>query len=786
MTASSLLELATWIFLSGSTTGEDPRLQDVEPQHAAVVAAHALDVELHRRAIDVLEVGRERADSTWGDARLADEAVALWRPGERAPAYYELAVLGPDDAPRGYMVLSTDEHDAPIVEAAYDGDAPTAELRASAGESIERFYRLYTTVVAVDRRGRLVGQRGEFPEKMLGYDASWLELSAEARAGSTRWSDDEGLVEQPSAVGAGLRFEPWSSWSALLAQYSENRAPLFERDRRAAADAWTAERQLRDNGELLLHGEFRELPLLPRGSARTTVRGDGADHVNVVFAERSFEQDTVLRVFVGDVPATGVFEVDIDVRYADGAAETLRLNVSRSLPTDTLGMPARDVLSAPARGVSVTTVITPTSMGSGINCSKVALRLPGGDWLSSNGQQLRSLAPYPQDNELFGVVHFAPTEIALRAPNGKWVRAVGGGGGDARADADQPNAETRFTTFLADDKRSGFIGLRAPNRRHVLRPHGSTVDARTSNPRASRFKPELCQPRRQQAMWAGTSFDDAWTKTRKYSQIPANTEPNNRECSSGCGATVWAMLFGFHDYEASLEIPKWRNYKGLYRRDGSVDGPDEVAPEAFWIAKDTPHPGIANVMSEIMKHIGWGSSNCAGGQRWTAPGAMGNAGGYLEKRVKQAKLISDYDGAMLFTHGGKVKARDVISSGQPVALGMQDPHHYPLGIGWESMFYRAWDRAARKWHVERLRQYFVVHMGHAQRAATWIPYDSWFQGWLAVPEPLQPTPPATATSPSKPKTLQPKADLPPGTFDPKPGTGPLGPIGPIGPLNLND
>src|SRR5690606_12807205 len=94
----------------------------------------SLPADLHRRAVDVLEERRDLIDSPWVDASFRDAVVPMFRPGETAPADVELTVEGPDGQPRGFMVLSTGEHDHPIVHLAHEGPAPSARLQHAAGE----------------------------------------------------------------------------------------------------------------------------------------------------------------------------------------------------------------------------------------------------------------------------------------------------------------------------------------------------------------------------------------------------------------------------------------------------------------------------------------------------------------------------------------------------------------------------------------------------------------------------------------------------------------------------
>lgn len=753
----------------------------VSSDSVTVVATHELDVDLHRRAVEILEEARHLEASPWADARLSREAVALYRPGEARPGYVEIGVEGASGEPRGFLVLSTGEHDAPLIQAAFDGQTPTARLRARAKDAAPaKYYRLGHTYVAVDANGRMIAEVGRLPGKLVGYDASWLDLEPGARRGSAHWDDASGYRESLPQTTFAFGFDDWPSWSALVAGYATNRAPLHERDRRAARAAWEAERSLRANGETLEAGQFRELPLLPRGGVRYQVQGAGAQFVGTVLAERELEGDTVLRVFVEDVSETGVHPVDIDVRYGDGTREALRLNVTQSLPRDVMGAPTQarrpgDPAPPPGTGGSTVREVIAPLAAPGLDCRKVAFEaVRGNGYLRLSGTSISGDGNFPDGNALFTVDYTEGGRINLRAANGKWVRAVGQGGGEVRADAASPTAEATFYIF---EKREapGWYGLQTNDRTHFLvAHHGKTVDARAKSSRWSSFRPAYCEPTRLQSRWAGSSFDDAWSKVRKYNQLPPHTAPSTSQCASGCGGTAWAMLFGFHDYEASLGIPKWAPHTGLYRRDGSKSGPDEVAPEWFRDHGGTIRRGIANVVWEISSYMNdWSLAGCAPtGEKWTAPIIMGRAHKYLEGRVSGLALGSNYDGAMIFTHEGKTNARKVILQGQPVVIGMHDPLHYPLAFGWLSTKYRVWDRGSKRWSEHGQREHFVVHMGHEERAAEMVPYDTWFQGWLRAPEvahskPATPAPQPQQNTPSAPLPT-PTKPLPKLPANPKP------------------
>ena len=85
-------------------------------------------------------------------------------------------------------------------------------------------------------------------------------------------------------------------------------------------------------------------------------------------------------------------------------------------------------------------------------------------------------------------------------------------------------------------------------------------------------------------------------------------------CASGCGATAWAMVFGYVDRLAALGHHVWAPHWGIYRVDGGL-GADAVAPL-------TQDEGVRNMTREIRDHI---NTYCSGSQGSTKFTSMINA-----------------------------------------------------------------------------------------------------------------------------------------------------------------
>ncbi|MGH1340946.1 MAG: fascin domain-containing protein [Nannocystales bacterium] len=679
----------------------------------------SIPIELHRRAADFLEENRGEHGGTWADARLASEAEPMWRPGLSQPAYYEVAVLGPDGSSRGYISLSHGEHDFPVPIAAFGGVAPARELRDRVGDDRVVIYRLGLGAYVADLNGTEVGSSGDPVGRLHGFEPEWVEASSEASAGTYSWSDAAGVSETRAELGASISFTPWEDWSTLLSDYAENMEPLLRIQHDNATRHWAVERSLADNGEALRPGEFRDTPVLSRGGARFELSGLGQSYAHVELVERGFQGDAALRfVVVGDVPSGDPLPVDVNVTYGDGSRETIRFNVF---------------------GAAAPVGVAPVESVRAARCSQMAFQTDWRTYLHADGgggAEVNGRGRWIGDHELFNVVDRGVGQIALRTFGGQYVSAHNGGVEARAKTVGDPEV------FFLDSKRDGRFGLRSFKRQYV-RVHADgrvTADSPNFHDWES-FNLERCEPKRKTSLYAGAHWWDAWKKVRKYGQIPAHHGPSTSQCSSGCGATAWGMLFGFHDYEAAKSIGPWARHWGLFRKDGGY-GANATAPHTMWptswsslrlahrVVSDM-HPGVANMIWEISQKMNdWGLAGCSnGGQKWTAPVLMGRAHKYLEGR-SSVTLVSDYDGLSKMTEKGRNKAGDVLRAKQPVVIGIGYLEHYPLAFGYDYTRYRVWDRSKADWTPGVHREAFVIHSGHQEAFAELVPFDTWEQGWI--------------------------------------------------------
>lgn len=214
--------------------------------------------------------------------------------------------------------------------------------------------------------------------------------------------------------------------------------------------------------------------------------------------------------------------------------------------------------------------------------------------------------------------------------------------------------------------------------------------------------------------WAGNSLSQ-----RLYRQIRPRTGPNNKGCYSGCGATAWAMLFGWADYQAGNGNAAWKHRWGIYRQNGGK-GADDVAPRYM-------DNGVNLMTWEIRNHIDtwcWTTSGA------TFPWDMNEASEYLKGR-SGCRLSTSYNVLGIHTSGLREKARDsIINRKTPAIIGTGWLKHYPLAYG-----YRWRKRRVKKcfifcWHETEYQRQFYVNQGWGGSGNGWVNAGTWFVGSL--------------------------------------------------------
>ncbi|MBX3011016.1 MAG: hypothetical protein KF832_05890 [Caldilineaceae bacterium] len=210
--------------------------------------------------------------------------------------------------------------------------------------------------------------------------------------------------------------------------------------------------------------------------------------------------------------------------------------------------------------------------------------------------------------------------------------------------------------------------------------------------------------------WAGSHNDQ-----RLYDQIAANSFNNNFPCWSGCGATAWAMLFGWADHQAALNNPVWRHRNGIYRQNGGY-GADADAPR-------TMDAGIRNMTMEIRGYIG---TYCNNGGGWTQSSTMGRASTYLNGRSGATTRSLYANGWWIFgTSEEQVRDRAIsaIQSGRPVIIGRDS--HFPLAYGYAQQTKRSCFLFFCSTDYNR---WFYVNQGWGGSSNGWVTASAWFAG----------------------------------------------------------
>ena len=198
-----------------------------------------------------------------------------------------------------------------------------------------------------------------------------------------------------------------------------------------------------------------------------------------------------------------------------------------------------------------------------------------------------------------------------------------------------------------------------------------------------------------------------------YDQIPAHTRVNTSGCWSGCGATAWAMLFGWVDRRAAEGNASWVNHWGIYRVNGGL-GANAVAP----LNQDT---GVDNMTWEIRGYIG---TYCSGSGGATKMSRMIDAINYVKPRATAAATMSTrYDPTKLCWFGACNAARDlardqIVYRRSPVVLGADN--HYPMAYGYAERSKRScflW------WCSTDVSRWFWVNQGWGGSGNDWINAD---------------------------------------------------------------
>jgi hypothetical protein len=182
--------------------------------------------------------------------------------------------------------------------------------------------------------------------------------------------------------------------------------------------------------------------------------------------------------------------------------------------------------------------------------------------------------------------------------------------------------------------------------------------------------------------WAG-SPGQHHSEQRIYGQIDEGDPPNNSSCASGCGATAWAMLFGWADNQAAIANPYWEGRWGLYRANGGT-GADAIAPR-------TMDAGVKNMTWEIRNDVdtscvSWAGPDPGYTTMWDMKFGRLYTAGRSCVRVQTSWSI-----AVQEAQRNKAIA-SIRDRNTPAIILSNSLDHYPLAYGYR---YRCWWSAGR-------------------------------------------------------------------------------------------
>ena len=214
-----------------------------------------------------------------------------------------------------------------------------------------------------------------------------------------------------------------------------------------------------------------------------------------------------------------------------------------------------------------------------------------------------------------------------------------------------------------------------------------------------------------------TSWAAHHNDQRLYDQIAKHTGVNTSNCWSGCGATAWAMLFGWGDHRAWEQDPTWIGRNGLYRQNGGY-GADAHAP----LYQDA---GVNNMMWEIRNDI---NTFCLFGNGATLPSTMWKASFYLSGR-SYASISTSYNALGFGLPWLRDAARNsIVNRDVPVIIGTGFLSHYPLAYGYQE---RSRKINLGFWQATDYDRQFYVNMGWGSSSySQWVAAHTWFVGQL--------------------------------------------------------
>lgn len=303
------------------------------PSTGSGVATEKVPIEIYRRAATLLEELRDQ-EPNWKNAHFGSSVNLFFRPDmQQNPSYYEFVV-----EPSGFIILSANQNDAPISHFSSTGNPISnilVEKAKSSGKSAVKFYKLDSlSYAAEDAKGELASNLGDMPVKVSGMDSALMKtaqgsvnlkpLEGEGRDGKPPIVNRS--VEKTDTESLPIQFQKWESWSALKEGYASNYKVFLEAQRDEAAEEWTIQQFLMNNGEGLFPGDEYILALL-FPDATFDISGPGKDYIKVNMMKRTGVSDAIQIQVLSKVPPQGKVEFDISISYKNGQKENVKFAV---------------------------------------------------------------------------------------------------------------------------------------------------------------------------------------------------------------------------------------------------------------------------------------------------------------------------------------------------------------------------------------------------------------------------------------------------------------------------
>lgn len=340
-------------------------------------------IEFRRKAAQYLESIRSTEMAPEAAlASLSDEVCPIFRPDVDGVAYYEFEVnwgtgttqrvittaalatsirsatfsalttrlsssMPPSAADRGFIILSTAEHDYPIAHWSLESEPVSRQLQALAensGKTVARIFKLDAlSYIAEDAKGKDVAQVGQLPLPVKGLPDDLRQAQDRVSSAETELSVGVSSDEEAANVKRSIRKKgpkppdievlDLGGWVGLKKRYADIFRPFLDDLKRRAASDWEIDRLVTEFGEGIAVGEPHRVALL-QPEAVAELSGEAASIVDLRLIE-SAGAPPALELYVQKSPFDREANVELHITYSDGVVERLSFFVvSRESPSN--------------------------------------------------------------------------------------------------------------------------------------------------------------------------------------------------------------------------------------------------------------------------------------------------------------------------------------------------------------------------------------------------------------------------------------------------------------------